>query len=254
MQPLTFEDVLHPQEGDFIMQNTAHNRDVVYLQYAFKQALNGRQDVRVWADLRTDWEVEGVRPHGPDVGVFEGMKGEEPVRVNTYMVKEDGARPALVVEVTSESTRTHDLISKVKEYHQAGVPLYAIVDYVPEADFDLAVVLGYRWTEEGFVRLPLNDDGRLWLGPVSLWLGWENGRAVCYDADYNRVLEPIEVKRRNNELEDQLEDEVVGRREAEKRAKDEERQRLDAERRATDLAARLAELEAKLRGDAGQQP
>ena len=46
----------------------------------------------------------------------------------TLDVAAEGARPALVVEVTSPSTRENDLGTKPDFYHRAGVPLYVIAD------------------------------------------------------------------------------------------------------------------------------
>jgi Uma2 family endonuclease len=257
-QPLTYEDVLHPQEGDFIVQNSTHHPDVYYLEHAFNWILNGRQDVRVLADMRTDWGVEGIKPHGPDVVVFAGPRDREPPHFGTYKPKEWGTSPVLAVEVTSPSTRAQDVYDKVWEYYRAGIPYYAIVDYLTEEDGGRAVVFGYRATPEGYLRLPLDEKGRLWLEPVRLWLAWE-GRAVCYDEKNNRIPDNIETKRRweaaesrNEELQQITEEAILARQEADRRARDEERQRLDAEKRASDLAARLAELEAKLRETSGQ--
>lgn len=281
-QPLTYEDVLHPREDDFIVQHSKHHADVAYLEHAFLWALNGRQDVRIHVDVRTDWGVEGVKAHGPDVTVFVGPQDREPQELyGTYKPKEVGTQPILVVEVTSPSTRSQNLHDKVAEYFQAGIPFYAIVDYLTEQQGSRAVVLGYRATPEGYLRLPLDEHGRLWLEPVGLWLGWD-GRVVCFDQQNTRIPTGIETKRRteasesrSDELQQITEDAILARQEserqrldaekraddekrqreaaererqqAEKRAKDEERQRLDAEKRAADLATQMADLEAELR-------
>jgi colicin import membrane protein len=245
--PLTYEDVLHPMEEDVVVQNTAHQPDVAYLQHACKWILNGRPDVRVWSDLRIDWGVPGVDPHGPDVAVFVEAHTREPTPLGTYRPKEFGAKPILVIEVTSPATRSQDLHDKVLEYHRTGVPFYALVDYLPEFDLTRALVLGYRATPQGYLRLPLDEGGRLWLEPLGLWLGWKQGGAVCFDERNNPIPGPIEAKhqieasdRRNEELQQQLEETVTALQESEKRTRD--------------LAARLAEAEAKLGGQTGQPP
>jgi len=48
-------------------------------------------------------------------------------------------------------------------------------------------LLGYRATPEGYVRVPLDGRGRLWLEPVRVWLAAEGGRVVCYDEGDNRI-------------------------------------------------------------------
>ena len=72
--PLTYEDVLHPQEEDFIVNNAAHDRDCHYLKDAFLLALAGRNDIEVLCDVRVDWQVERVKPHGPDLAIFVDVR------------------------------------------------------------------------------------------------------------------------------------------------------------------------------------
>src|SRR5204862_221599 len=114
---------------------------------------------------RTDWGVEEVKPHGPDLGVFVNVSKPWDRFKGTFKVAEVGAKPVLVIEVTSPNTRSNDLIDKVTEYYKAGVPLYAIVDYRPEVDERQVHVLGYEATPKGYVRIPLDERGRLWLEP-----------------------------------------------------------------------------------------
>jgi Uma2 family endonuclease len=248
--PLKYEDVLHPQEEDFIVQNALHDRDCHYLKNALLIALDGREDVAVFQDVRVDWEVEGIEPHGPDLAVFVDVRKQEKQLVGTFRVKEEGARPILVIEVTSPTTRSYDLNDKVMEYHKAGVPFYAIVDYRPELDYREVDILGYRWTPEGFLRVPLDSRGRLWLEPVRLWLAGGGPHAVCFDQQGQQIPEVNEIARglkkadaRVEELQALTEEAIIARREAEKNA--------------ADLTSRLAELEAelrRLRGEPGETP
>ena len=72
--PLTQDDVLFPEEDDFIVQNTAHNADRGYLDDVFNDRLNDNPTAVVLADCRVDWNIPGVRPLGPDIAVFLGVK------------------------------------------------------------------------------------------------------------------------------------------------------------------------------------
>ena len=78
------------------------------------------------SDCRVDWNLPGVRPLGPDIAVF--LDVERHKNWATLDVAAEGARPALVVEVTSPSTRKNDLGIKFDFYHRARVPLYVIAD------------------------------------------------------------------------------------------------------------------------------
>ena len=70
--PLTLEDVLFPEVGDFIVQTDAHDSDVRYLKGVFKSRLTGDPTAAVVSDCRVDWNLQGVRPLGPDIAVFSG--------------------------------------------------------------------------------------------------------------------------------------------------------------------------------------
>ena len=67
-QPLTAEDVLHPQEDDFIMQTDAHNEDCNYLKSALKAHLAERPHALVLSDCRVAWNHTGQYAHGPGCG------------------------------------------------------------------------------------------------------------------------------------------------------------------------------------------
>ncbi len=105
--PLTEWDVLHPQEGDFIMTNDAHSEICRYLKGAFRYHLTNHPGALVLGDHRVDWQVEGIEPHGPDLSVFFDSAPWDPRR-GTYPMHDMGARPICAIEVTSPSTRSGD--------------------------------------------------------------------------------------------------------------------------------------------------
>ncbi len=112
--PLTLEDVLFPETGDFIVQTDLHDTDTSYLKYVFNAWLEADPQAVAVSDCRVDWNLPGVRPLGPDVAVFFGMKRRTDWA--TLNVAAEGARPALVVEVTSRTTRTNDVDIKPDYY------------------------------------------------------------------------------------------------------------------------------------------
>ena len=110
--PLTLEDVLHPDVGDFIVQSDGHDSDLNYLKDVFKAQLADDPMKAVISDCRVDWNLPGVKPLGPDVAVFRGIKRHRDW--STFDVKAEGAKPILVVEVTSPDTRQNDVVTKVR--------------------------------------------------------------------------------------------------------------------------------------------
>ncbi len=150
--PLTLEDVLFPEVGDFIVQADAHIGDWTYLRVVFKARLAGDPAAVVITDCRVDWNIPGVRPLGPDFAVFFDVKQHRDWA--TLDVAAEGARPVLVVEITSPDTRQNDLVAKVDYYYRAGVPLYVITDAKDEHDGGRRLeLIAYRHTPAAYERI-----------------------------------------------------------------------------------------------------
>jgi hypothetical protein len=234
--PLTLLDVLHPQEGDYGVQSDAHTRRCAYLYDVIRARLAGDPTAVVLHDTLVDWGVPGLRPHAPDIAVFFGVR--ELKDWGIFDLRAEGARPALVIEVTSPHTATLDRSNKLEEYDVAGVPLYVIVDSVRRADRPELRLRGHELGPTGYGALATDARGQLWLAPVRLWLGLRDGEVACFDAegrrlgDYQAVAAALEVAE-------------------ERAATAEERASAEAEARAA-LAARLREAEEELRRLRGQ--
>ena len=110
--PLSLEDVLHPEVGDFTVQTDAHDNDRAYLKSVFKARLRANRTAAVLSDCRVDWNVPGIRPLGPDVAVFFGVRRF--IDWATIDVAAEGARPIRVIEVTTPETRSNDIGIKVE--------------------------------------------------------------------------------------------------------------------------------------------
>jgi len=188
--PLRKEDLLHPEEGDRPVLTEGHVNDCSYLRDVFKTWAAGKLDALVLSDHRVDWQVPGLRPLGPDVVVFRNVHRPWDPERGTFPVADFGARTLLVIEVTSPDTRVNDLGIKVGLYHRAGVPFYAVVDrHQTRGGLDLRL-LGYRADPADptqYAHVAPDERGRLWLDQARMWLAAENGRAVCYDEQGNRI-------------------------------------------------------------------
>jgi Uma2 family endonuclease len=182
--PLTPDDLLHPQEGDQIPENTTQERDRTYLAGALRLRLRDRSRVRVLSDCLVDWGVRGLGNHSPDLSVFDDVRDPE-WQGGLFRVADHGARPVLVIEIVSPDAaaprvRDNDVVIKVDHYYRARVPLYAIIDQ--EEEGGPRRLLGYRRGRRRYVTLPLDEQGRLLLEPVGLVLGLRANEVVCYDA------------------------------------------------------------------------
>jgi colicin import membrane protein len=237
--PLTLEDVLHPEEADFIVQSDPHDTDRTYLRVVFKAKLAADLSTLVLSDCRVDFNIPGVRPLGPDVSVFTDLRRF--MLWSTFDVAEERAKPRLVAEITSPDTRSNDIGTKLDYYHRARVPWYLIADVTIEHETERKIeLILYKRGRTRYRRIPPDENGRVWLDPIGLWLGQTRDRVggfmrlACYDPETGQELgDYTEVSRA-------LAD-------AEQRAEAERLARLDAERRAADQAGAFASAEARIR-------
>jgi hypothetical protein len=135
-------------------------------------------------------------------------------------------------------------MTKVDHYEMAGVPLYVIVDAVERRGQPGVRLIGYTLTPEGYRVLAPDDQGRLWLAPVRVWLGVRDGEIICYDESGRPLGDHLALARA-------LQEEEQARREAEARAVAEEQARREAEARA--VAEEQARREAEARAVAEEQ-
>jgi Uma2 family endonuclease len=231
--PLREEDLLHPQEGDFIVQNDYHISDVLYLIAVFRAQTASLPGIRVFGDHIIDFQHGGVQPLGPDVTVLNGETLKWDRGRATFPVGDMKARVLFAIEVTSPSTRKKDLGPKLDLYYRAGVPLYVIVDAEYGGGKKPVGVMAHQAGPEFYEPLDVNDNGRFWLDIVNVWIGIEDGHVACYDQDGSRISAPEEAIRDLKH---------------ERARAEQERARAEQEKaRAETAEARVRELEAKIK-------
>jgi colicin import membrane protein len=181
--PLTEWDVLHPEDGDFIVNNQLHALIVMFLYQMLTEHLKGLPDKRVLFDHRVDWQVRGIRPHGPDIVVLQETHGKPIGTQGTYYPDENGGRPLLVIEVTSPTTRHNDVGIKVDHYWTVGIPYYLIVDIVedPKTEVCHIELTGYERRPRGYDELPVDPQKGIWIPPVNIGFQPDGDRLKCLD-------------------------------------------------------------------------
>ena len=147
--PLSLEDLLYPEEDDFVVQEPVHTRDFLYCYSTLETFYATQPDVVVLGDCRVDWGGEGVRPLGPDIVVFFDVR--EWLRRATFQRAEEGGRPALIMEIASPSTRVHDLgakldLSTCAEVFRHPVPIFSRDSWVfiPENIWSSTYIIGWE--------------------------------------------------------------------------------------------------------------
>jgi len=259
---LTLEDLLHPQEGDVAVASSLHHHEKHYLASVFRSQLADDTKALVLSNCGICWDIPTLQHHSPDVTVVLNVRAQ---RANwpIFRVAEEGTRPSLIVEIVSPSYRENDVETKVLQYHLAGVPWYIIVDREKEDDTPRLIVR--RHQSDGWEVVPLNEKGHIWLPMVRVWLGIQDGKIACFDADtgdrfgdYAEECRKLDKqKARIKYLESQLE--AINRakryeaqiRETEARANAEAARANVAEETNRSLLERLAKIEAELQNDRG---
>ena len=107
---------------------------------------------------------------------------------------------------------------KTDLYHRAGVPLYVIVDRGPRGD-DPAQLIGRRRTARGWRRVKLDSRGWLSLSPIPLFIGIKDELTWFYDANGNRLPDPVNSTADAREAREKAREEAEARKKAEARAR-----------------------------------
>jgi len=236
--PLTLEDLLYPEEGDFVVHEPWHTQDFTYCYSTLTAWYADQPEVVVLGDCRVDWGVAGIRPLGPDIVVLFAVRHW--LQQTTFHLAEEGGQPVLVMEIASPSTRRHDLETKRAFYYRAGVQTYVIVDRGPEGEAPPRLI-GFQRGPMDWVPLPPDARGHVPLGPVGLALGVEEGRPWLY----NTVTGEREPDR--PELQQALAAARASMQATEARAQDAEARAQNAESRLQDAVQERRQLEARVR-------
>jgi Uma2 family endonuclease len=262
--PLTLQDVLHPQEGDVIPENTLHERLRRHSHNVFQRLLARHANLLTLSDCIVDWGVPGLGNHSPDLAVLERDQPWPWRSWSTIRLKKQKARARLALELVSPNTRVNDVSDKVAEYEQAGVPLYVIVDQ--EAEDGPLSLIAYRTGPQGYERLLIDPEQGLLLEEFGVGLRVAGDRLIIQDAvtgkelgDYNAVCEELEAEVRAREKAERkvvrsdrkATKEAKARQEAERRAAEEAGARQEAEHRAAEEAAARREAERRATEEAG---
>ena len=243
--PLTLEDVLHPEVGDYIVHSDRHETDRMYLTAVLRARLEAEGRAIVLSDVRVAWDVPDLRPHGPDVMVIPGLR--ERRDWSTFDVAEAGVRPALMIEITSPETRENDVVWKVAHYARAGVAQYVIVDNVGRRGERQLRFLDYRLVGDTYRLQPPDERGWVYLELADLWVGVEGDHVVCYADDGTAFGDYATVVQQAAEAEARARQEAAARAEAEARARaaEEQAQREATARAEAEVLARIAAEQAQ---------
>ncbi len=246
--PLTLEDVIHPQLGDYIVQNKKHASLCDDLWDGLKGHIGYEPGTVILHDVGIDWGVPDLDVHSPDLAVLRGV--ELVFEEGIFYLKDSKGHVVLVLEVTSPSTRAADVEgkrepNKVQEYAQAGVPTYILIDAVKATAGRPPPIIVFVMDEDGnYYKLTPDARGWYWIEVLQVWIGPHGEWVAWYDKDDRKLgtyVEECEARKLAEDKARLTEEKRREEAEARKLAEDEVRQ---ANERIRELEALLAAKDA----------
>lgn len=127
--PLTREDLLDPQEGDYVSNHSWHGEITAMLATILRALFTsrGRQDIRVGDDLKMLWKDKTISRVAPDICVIPNVQDTQR-GIPSFNEGKEGTKPIFVLEVTSDATEETDKGDKIRVYQKAEVSEYVILD------------------------------------------------------------------------------------------------------------------------------
>ena len=209
-------------DGTPVGETDAHRQEILDLIAALSEYY--RLDPLVYVSGNLMFFYEEGNPSAvvsPDVFVVKGVAKDQR---RVYKLWVEGRPPAVVIEISSRSTRLQDLGTKRALYAMLGVEEYFLFD--PLAEYLNPQLQGFRLSGGDYARLEADADGELVSAVLGLRLRTEGSHLALFEmASGTRLLRPAE--------------------EAEARRGEAEARRA-AEQRAGELEAELERLRAEL--------
>ncbi|HEY4593447.1 MAG TPA: Uma2 family endonuclease [Thermoanaerobaculia bacterium] len=204
-EPLTAADLLDPQLGDHVTQNSWHVAVVHELWEILSWRYEPRPDVFVSCDLKMLWRIRGLPNPSPDIAVIPGVRDKTRFR-RSFDVRREGTRPSLVIELVSDEPehQSADHEGKVEIYERAGIAEYLILD----PPYPSCRLTGYRLDAAGrYQPIPPDSEGGLLSATTGVRFAvTPEGRSLhLFDAATGeRLLSSSEVRRELERLRNRL--------------------------------------------------
>lgn len=186
------EELIYYPEGDGkpMAESDIHIDQIIAVRTALQHFFRDRPDVYVSGNIFLYYsEGEPTAVVSPDLLVVKGVpKGQR----RSYKIWEEGKGPDVIIEVTSQSTRSEDNFSKYNLYERVlRVPEYFQFD--PTGDYLSPRLRGYRLTRGKYQRIR-ETRGRLHSVELGLDLVDEDGQLRLYNPlTGERLMTPEEL-------------------------------------------------------------
>ncbi|MFN8486316.1 MAG: Uma2 family endonuclease [Caldilineaceae bacterium] len=172
--PLTPEDYLDPQLGDYMVQSDPHLILVVSLYNRFKKKYHNDPTTGVFSDLKMFWDKPDLKEPAPDLAIVPKLKTKK-ARRRSFNVRKEGTRPCLIVEVVSPDYPGDDTV-KVKIYEQVGITEYIIIDLHFENETKPGTLTGYRLVDGVYQPIQPDAQGQLLSETTGVQFGLDDSK------------------------------------------------------------------------------
>jgi Uma2 family endonuclease len=212
--PLEQEIEYPDSDGQPMAETTLHRTVMSDMIQGLDRRYAGTADVWVGGNLLLYYRKGDRRKHvSPDVLLARGV---EKWPRKTYLLWEEKP-PALIFEITSQSTADEDTGPKKDLYERLGVAELVLFD--PYEEYLQPRLQGYRLERGRYEPVPLNPDGSLDLRTVGMTAHPEGERLRLVDtATGERLLWNDEIDEARLLAEQRAAEETAARRSAEQRA------------------------------------
>lgn len=249
---LITNEVYYPDsDGLPVGETPYHIRNMRWITEPLEQRFKGDPHTCVAANMFV-YYVEGKpRKHvSPDVFVARDVAAKSEAERRRYLIWEEGKSPDTIIELTSESTKDEDLVTKFVLYRDTlKVREYFLFD--PFDEYLRPRLRGFRLVGNDYVPIePI--DGRLPSEVLGLHLEADGYLLRFYDPEHKRWLPiPPEIQDLQQETASALRHEAEAlRREMEARAQAELARRKEEQARQEAEAAQRREEQARQQAEA----
>jgi len=149
--------VIYPEEDGKVSESDKHYKQAMRLISELETFFADDPRVFVGGNLFVYYrEGDPKQCFSPDVMVVPGVRLRPSAERGSYRVWEEGALPAVILELTSGSTRREDTIRKPDLYAGLGVPEYYLFD--PLGEFLRPRLQGYHLNAAGRYERLTGDE------------------------------------------------------------------------------------------------
>lgn len=208
--PLTYEELLHPREGEKVTQDNDHQRLLQSVAWQLRRWFEKRPGFGVFSDLLVCWTGRAEREVGPDVLVLDGLDITPAEVAGRLDIDPSKVRSRLVVEIVSPTwpkTRRKDYEANFELYEQVGVEEYLIIDPIRRGSPEPPKLRLFKLGADGrFEKVAADADG--WRHAVGTGLRFlavhdEHGRRLRIEdlATGESLPSPEELEERTDAVE-----------------------------------------------------